>query len=39
MGQCQQRGLHRSVYLHQGAHEYSLLDRRPGSNNLEQDFR
>ena len=39
MGQCQQWKLHLSVYFHIGAHEYPVLDRRPGSNDLELDFR
>ena len=39
MGQCQQWDLHCSVYFYKGAHEYPVLDRRPGSNDLELDFR
>ena len=39
MGQCQRWELHCSVYYSKGAHEYPVLDRRPGSNDLELDFR
>ena len=39
MGQCQQWDLHCSVYFYKRAHEYPVLDRRPGSNDLELDFR
>ena len=39
MGQCQQWELQCSVYFYKGAHEYPVLDRRPGSNDLELDFR
>ena len=28
-----------SVYFYKGAHEYPVLDRRPGSNDLQLDFR
>ena len=39
MGHCQQWDLHCSVYFYKRAHEYPVLDRRPGSNDLELDFR
>ena len=39
MGQYQQWKLGCSVYFYKGAHEHSMLDPRPGSNNLELDFR
>ena len=38
-GQRQQWELHCSVYFYKGAQEYPVLDRRPGSNDLELDFR
>ena len=39
MGQCQHWDLHCSVYFYKRAHEYPVLDHRPGSNDLELDFR
>ena len=39
IGQCQKWELHCPVYFYKGAHEYPVLDRRPGSNDLELDFR
>ena len=39
MGQCQQWDLHCSVYFYKRAHEYPVLDRSPGSNDLELDLR
>ena len=39
MGQCQQWDLHCSVFFYKRAHEYPVRDRRPGSNDLELDFR
>ena len=39
MGQCQQLDLQCSVYFYKRAHEFPVLDRRPGSNDLELDFR
>ena len=39
MGQCKQWDLHCSVFFYKGAHEYPVLDRHPGSNDLELHFR
>ena len=39
MGQYQQWDLRCSVYFYKRAHEYPVLDRHPGSNDLELDFR